>query len=332
MKRYILKFLKMEQQDVFQIKYDGPALTEGTIDVNDLAPALLALGDLFQEANQLLTKGEATISLKVKADFEKGSFTINLQVIQSCINRISDIFTGQEATALLNLLKIIGVTGLYGLFQFIKKAKGKKPNNAVIIEKTNKVRVEFEGDLPTEVQREVWELYNNPRARKATEKVVYPVTREGIDKFALEYKKERNVEIQKEEAKSFAPIEDERELSESTREVMLSIVALSFTDRYVWRFKLSQDTYFAAYIRDEQFQKRISAGENFSAKDLLYVRLKEKQKMVNGQLKVDYEILEVLDHIKSSEGQLPFWESKDKKKQEGEKNEWETLLFEGITI
>ena len=36
----------------FQLSYDGPALRDGTMDVNELAVSLTTVGDLLQEANR----------------------------------------------------------------------------------------------------------------------------------------------------------------------------------------------------------------------------------------------------------------------------------------
>jgi hypothetical protein len=42
------------QKEQFQISYDGPALENNEMDVRDLAPALLAVGDALEEANCVL--------------------------------------------------------------------------------------------------------------------------------------------------------------------------------------------------------------------------------------------------------------------------------------
>lgn len=48
----------------FQLAYDGPSLRRGTMNVNELAPALLATADLLQEANHRLNGDKATVSVK----------------------------------------------------------------------------------------------------------------------------------------------------------------------------------------------------------------------------------------------------------------------------
>jgi hypothetical protein len=42
----------MNNHERFHVVYDGPALVEHRMDVRDLAPALVAIADLFSAANQ----------------------------------------------------------------------------------------------------------------------------------------------------------------------------------------------------------------------------------------------------------------------------------------
>lgn len=48
----------------FRIAYEGEALVENTMDVRDLAPALIAFGELFTRANTILNGEKISVSLK----------------------------------------------------------------------------------------------------------------------------------------------------------------------------------------------------------------------------------------------------------------------------
>jgi hypothetical protein len=61
----------------FSLTYEGPALEDGRMEVHDLAPALLALGDMFQDANTVIDPDGPAIALQIR-DFHEGSFEILL--------------------------------------------------------------------------------------------------------------------------------------------------------------------------------------------------------------------------------------------------------------
>ena len=72
----------MSSQRVVQIAYDGPALS-GAMDVRELAPSLLSMGKLIEDANRVLNGEDSKVSVLVKSDFRTGSFEIQFDVVQS---------------------------------------------------------------------------------------------------------------------------------------------------------------------------------------------------------------------------------------------------------
>ena len=77
-----------------QIVYDGDALKDGEMDVRQLAPALLPIGDLLESANKALNDDSATVSVRVRSDFKQGSFEIDFVVVQSLAEQAKLWLTG----------------------------------------------------------------------------------------------------------------------------------------------------------------------------------------------------------------------------------------------
>lgn len=65
------------------IRYDGPALADHEMDVQDLAPALLVLADLIQIANQKFNGKNANMKVLVNADVEQKCFMIDISLVQT---------------------------------------------------------------------------------------------------------------------------------------------------------------------------------------------------------------------------------------------------------
>ena len=83
------------------IRYDGPALSRGEMDVQDLAPALLAIAEIAKIANQKFNGDRASIKVMVNADIEHKCFQLDLSLVQSWIDQ-ARVLIGDENVTTLN--------------------------------------------------------------------------------------------------------------------------------------------------------------------------------------------------------------------------------------
>lgn len=68
----------MGKKVVFAIKYDGTseAIQNHTMEARELATALMALDELFQQANTIINGPDSRVSVVVRGSFKAGSFEI----------------------------------------------------------------------------------------------------------------------------------------------------------------------------------------------------------------------------------------------------------------
>ena len=71
-----------DRETHLNIVYDGPAVADGSMNVRDLAPAMLAIGSLFEAANNVTNGQRARVNIKVRAT-SSGSFHILYEVLQA---------------------------------------------------------------------------------------------------------------------------------------------------------------------------------------------------------------------------------------------------------
>jgi hypothetical protein len=71
----------------FSIKYDGPALASHQMDVRELAPALIALFDLLEHANNAAYPDASEVRVNVQGNFKGGSLGVDLMAAQPFLPR-----------------------------------------------------------------------------------------------------------------------------------------------------------------------------------------------------------------------------------------------------
>lgn len=293
----------MESDDMkFRIIYDGPALDTHEMDVRDLAPALLSLSDVLEEAGRTIYGDKTLISVRVNASFRAGSFGIDLIASSSSLlKQAIDFLSGESVTAAANLIALLGLCpgprekitkGLIQLVKWIGPRKIKKIHN--LPDRKIKVFVDDEDEI---FDQAVIDLYRNISLRNSLQEVIStPLERDGINSFASTVDEGKTFVIVEKHEAPFFKVERRAEsiISESTVEKALQIIKISFNKGTKWRFSDGASS-FLADIKDQKFLDDIDNSKlNFSKGDMLLVDLKVTQYMIGDAIKTSFEV----EHVK----------------------------------
>src|SRR5947209_9899650 len=286
----------------FSVTYEGPALADGRMPVRDLAPALLALGDLFTEASQVAYPDQEPVALDIKATGD-GSFNVFFVVHGPDLwDQLVHFFTSKDVTAIQTMIDY--VVGASGLFFFIKRVRGRRIEKQEPIG-AGQVRVTLNDGTTIEVPAEVVKLYGRVTIRKKARETVRPVGRRGVDRLDFKSEGETTVSIEAEDATAFEVEPGESEVvAETTAEKVWAILSVVFTEGNKWRFT-DGDARFAAAIEDETFLARVHQGEPFREGDTLRCHVREVQIDRDGKPRTDRFVVEVIEHVQGGT-QLPL--------------------------
>lgn len=290
----------------FTIVYDGPALREHTMDVRDLAPAMLGLGELFDAANLALNGEQTRIKVRVKAT-EPGSFQITFEVLQTIGAQIMSVLTGPGVTAANNLVGlVVGVPAVsIGLWGLIKLLKGRNPD-AVRSLSSDAVRLTV-GDKEFDVPLILLRLYQDIAVRQATQKVIEePLSKDGIEKFEARRDAVVAVQVERSEASAFTTPElADTTLVDDVRRSAFSIISLTFKEDNKWRLNDGVNA-ISATIEDINFLQRVNASLiSFSKGDILVCDVRVVQRQTSAGLKTEYTVVRVIEHRPGAR-QLPL--------------------------
>jgi len=289
----------------FQLTYDGPALRTHEMNVRDLAPAMLAVGEAFEALNSLYNGKTAKIAVNVRAH-EPGCFTVVFDVVQA-FRETTQFFAGTEITAANNLMALLfgggSVSG--GLIWLVRKMRGKKPDR---IEKLQPDMFRlFIGDETFDVPIQLLRAYQEIRIRKAIEGFASkPLRRPGIEEMRVEQSGRLIEQVKTEEEAYFRAPPDEGDIVvDDTRQAAYAIRDLSFDEDGTWKL-FDGSAPIKARIEDEVFLARIERDEiSFSAHDILLCRVHFVQRRTSKGLENEYTVEEVIQHIPAAK-QLSF--------------------------
>jgi hypothetical protein len=286
-----------------RIAYDGDALENGTMDVRDLAPALIALADLFDEANKVLSGPDRAVHLRVHHHVRHGSFDVTIQIVQTWVAKILTLFAADGASGAANLIEILGFTkgvaesvGLLGLIRWLR---GRPVKRIEAIDEHNVRIVVEDGDIV--IRRPVGEVFRDLGVRRALAASMAPLSRDGIDSFEVKTVSGTRVEkIDRKDLPSFEPpaptVTPAEEVNVSNFTHAYTLASVTFKEGNKWRVYDGQST-VPVTIEDAGFLDRVNRHEvSFVKDDVLRCKVRQEQTITGDALKIETFITEVLEH------------------------------------
>jgi len=292
----------------FIYRLDGQDMSDG-LDVFELAPILLSVGELIKESNRTLNPYGKDIAVNVKP-FEKGSFIIDILLFAgSNYQQIIDLVNNNSIQEIKELLEWIGLIGggtSYSLVWLIKKLKG-KPKTVEQIS-ANEIRYTAENNITYTVNPKVAQLFQNCKIQNliysAYGKPLENENIEDVECYLKDEKENTNVIFEKETAKSIKkyseavlPSLTAEEDVETSMEVFVSPKRGSFdADPRQWSFRMggSKDQIIKATIKDEKFLQKYKNNEiRLHFTDVLKVKLVQKLKKRGGVIDIESGVNEI---------------------------------------
>ncbi len=305
----------MSEQAV-QLTYDGPALTGHTMNVEQLAPAMLAMATVCQEATALVNQDKTSVNVFVKSDFEHGCFEINFEVVQTVLDAVAPLIQDPRVATAKEILEWLGFlvgppAASIGLIAYLRKRRARNVQSAQPADQNN-VEVRFEGDSNTVIiNNHVYQMSDNAKIVNGIKQIVRPTELEGIDSVEFSESadsKEREV-VSKKDARYILDTElPEEGIEPQIIEARLRIYSPVFDSAAgKWRFRFGRQT-ITADISETSMAENVLARGRINVGDSWKVQLEiTERKTPTGNFVNDYKILRVLDFNEGAEqGRLPL--------------------------
>jgi hypothetical protein len=284
------------------------------VDIFELSRVLESLGEVLKEGNSLINP-ESELVLKVKP-FEPGSFIMDIAMhVQQNPEYSGGIFAllaqpdfANQAKEVLESLGLIKKAGEIGasLLELLRRLRKGKPEKIEKRGETFEYKAEDGGIIP--VSAPVHNLYNSGVVNNYIFNIAAPVERPdvvGIKTFLKNMERDTGMQITKDDVPAIRayvepPVGDGKaEVLENTSVYMLHPKSGNYGETTgQWTFKIAGTSRtLKAKITDPKFLASYTNGViRFYAQDLLKARVNEKQVVEGSRVKVQNEIVEILEY------------------------------------
>lgn len=282
----------------FKLAYDGEAVRFGEMDVADLAPALMGLGQAVKIAGAIAFGEQADVRLKIQTTRE-GSFEVWLALLVDHGKTAWEFWKTDDVQAAAQLAGLLGVSfvgSAMGLIQFVRWLNGRQPE---VVKRHSDSSVEVTIDNVTIiVDATIYQMAFDPNLRGGLEKAVAePLDKDGIDEVKFG-EGTSATKIGKAERHAFrAPILSDGDEFVSRHTRPFSIVSLSFKHGQKWKLSDGHGSPRSVTMSDLEFVDRVDRSEvRFAKGDVLICEVVERARRTPTGFKSEYEIVKVLQH------------------------------------
>lgn len=287
------------------------------INVFELAPTLLSLGELIQEGNRTLYPERNQIAVNVRP-FKGGSFIVEVVLFPLDLNSLWNAAQHISHEQVMGVLTALGLISTAAdrlskagssVLKLIREL-GDKPKTVEEL-KPGEFRYTTEDHKSVTVGRDVHTLIQNPTIVTNIYNVyAKPLENESVEDVETyldegEAESASKVTVTREDVptlKAFAEAaaehgKEHKDNTRTMRNVFLNPKRGAYSgDGKQWSFFRGKNT-ITATIKDEKFLRQMESGEiRMHYKDLLTVTMVEKQKVVGTKVTVSYEIISVDDY------------------------------------
>jgi hypothetical protein len=292
----------------FAIAFEGPGVEDGTIDVRDLAPALLALGTMVDAANRAIHGNQAPAHIKARA-VSAGCFEVSLEVVIPAWEMVKGLLLSDDSRAAATLLAYLGLVGGAGasVIALYRKLKGRRPDR---VQRSGSEVTVIIGADELVVPLDVLRLYQEVAVHRAMTNLLAPLDSGRIER--IEFRRSAGAPAEQTitaaDKPSFVLPEPEDEtVVDDTHRMALSIRSLAFQEGNKWRLFDGQNV-ITASIEDKDFLSRVDSNEiRFAKSDILICSVQVIQKQTADGLKTEHIVKRVLEY-KSAPTQIALFD------------------------
>jgi hypothetical protein len=284
---------------------------EDGLDVFELAPILLSIGELVRESNRIINPGSSELGISIKP-FQEGSFIIDIVIFaQNNLMQLVDVVNNDPVQQTKNVLEWVGIIksganiASISVFGLIRWLKGKPKKISQLENGYQYTNIKGETVM---VPKEVHAIYNNCVFQKTINNgITRPLSNSSVEtiKTFLKDEIDTELEISKDELSAFnayvdADLSDTNQKRAVEVDTVLNLIKIVFEKDRKWDFIYNGNKISATITDPDFYDDVLERKYSFTSGDTLEVRLQifqEFDQRANTYINRDYKVIKVNKHI-----------------------------------